>query len=219
MFTLRRGGCGYRETGLGLGIVLFAALLPVPAPAETGNAVGGTGGNAGARVDFRIVIPKFLRLQVGSGGGPIDGIDMAPSAAQLATSPSTAVSGTGGLGGGAVAVRVQAAPGPDVVNLTYRTTDATGAGRAALSDGSGTVPWNTVKVATGGASAASLAHPVALADGSVAEVSVVAPVPKVAGIIDLNATWTYSWNDGGVSFPASASGGYTGRVAYKLSTP
>jgi hypothetical protein len=219
MFTLRRGGYRWRNAGLGLGIGLLAAVLPVPAPAETGNTAGGSAANATARVDFRVVIPKFLRLQVGSAGGAVDRIDMAPGPAQLATSPSTTVGGTGGLGGGAVAVRVQAAPGPDVVNLTYRTTDETGAGRAALSDGANSVPWNTVKVATGGASAASLAHPVALADGSATEVGVVTPVPEVAGIIDLNATWTYSWNDGGVSFPASASGGYTGRVAYKLSTP
>ena len=203
-------------------VIIGAALaLPsFPALAESTSAVGGAGASTSARLDFQLTIPKFLRLRVGSTAGTIDQITFSPTVAQLATSPSTVVSGASGdLGGGAVTVRVQANPGTDVVNLTYRTTDSAGAARAALSDGTNTVPWSTIKVATAGADAASLTHPAALADGSAADVNVVAPVPKLAGAINLSATWTYTWNDGGVIYAASAAGGYTGRVAYKLATP
>lgn len=199
--------------------VLIAAWPASGALAESASASGGSGGGATSRVEFRVVIPKFLSLEVGTAGATVDQIDLAPSSQQLATSPSTSVAGTGGQGSGSITVTVQASPGSDDVNLTYRTTDVSGAARPALSDGSNAVPWTTVKVATGGTNAASLAHPPALADGSTSEVSVAAPVPKVAGIINLTATWTYSWDDASTIYPASAPGGYTGRVAYKLSTP
>jgi hypothetical protein len=200
--------------GAALAVNSFSVL------AESTSAVGGAGASTSARLDFRLTVPKFLRLQVGTTAGTIDEIAFAPTVAQLATSPSTVVSGTGGdLGSGAVTVALQANPGADTVNLTYRTTDNAGAARAALSDGTNTVPWSTIKVATGGADAASLTHPAALADGSAADVNVVAPVPKVSGVINLSATWTYTWDDGGTIYAASAAGGYTGRVAYKLATP
>lgn len=193
------------------------ALPSFPALAESTSAAGGAGASTSARLDFRLTIPKFLRLRVGAAAGTINEITFSPTVAQLATSPSTVVAGASGdLGGGSVTVSVQANPGTDVVNLTYRTTDNGGAAQAALSDGTNTVPWSTVKVATGGADAASLTHPAALADGSAADVNVVAPVPKVSGAINLAATWTYTWDDGGVIY---AAGAYTGRVAYKLATP
>ena len=194
------------------------ALNTFSAFAESTSAAGGSGGSTSARLDFRLTIPKFLRLQVGSTAGTIDEIAFAPTVAQLATGASIAGAG-GDLGSGAVTVAVQANPGADTVNLTYRTTDNTGAALAAMSDGTNTVPWSTIKVATAGADAASLTHPAALADGSASDVNVVAPVPKVAGTINLSATWTYTWNDGGTIYAASAGTGYAGRVAYKLATP
>ena len=187
--------------------------------AESSVSAGGKGGAASARVGFSVNVPKFLSLQVGSAGGTVDQIELAPAPQQLATTPSTSVPATGGQGGGSVAVTVQATPGADDVNLSFSTTDSAGAARAALSDGTSSVPWTTVKVATSGVDAASLAHPPSLADGSTSDVNIAAPVPKVGGVIDLKATWTYSWDDGSAIYPASAPGGYTGRVAYKLSTP
>lgn len=199
--------------------LLIAAWPQSGALAESASASGGSGGHTASHVDFRIVVPKFLSLEVGTAGATVDQIQLAPASQQLATTPSTSVAGTGGQGGGSVTVTVQASPGSDDVNLTYRTTDASGTASAALSDGTHVVPWTTVKVATGGSNAASLAHPTALEDGSASDVAVAAPVPKVGGIIDLTATWTYSWDDASTIYPASAPGGYTGRVAYKLSTP
>lgn len=191
------------------------ALNTLPVLAESTSAVGGAASSTSARLDFRLTVPKFLRLRVGSAAGTIDEITFSPTVTQLAT--GTAVSGASGdLGGGAVTVNVQANPGTDVVNLSYRTTDNAGAPRPALSDGTNTVPWATIQVATAGVDAASLTHPATLADGSAADVNVVAPVTKTAGAINLAATWIYTWNDGGVIY---AAGAYTGRVAYKLATP
>ena len=194
------------------------ALNTLSALAESTSAAGGSGGSTSARLDFRLTVPKFLRLQVGTAAGTIDEIAFAPTVSQLAT--GAPITGTGGdLGSGAVTVAVQANPGADSVNLTYRTTDNTGAALAALSDGANTVPWSTIAVATAGADAATLAHPANLADGSAADVNVVANIPKVSGAINLTANWTYTWNDGGVIYAASAGTGYTGRVAYRLATP
>jgi len=191
------------------------ALNAFSAFAESSSAAGGTGGSTSANLDFRLTIPKFLRLQVGTVGvGNIDLIDFAPTVAQLATTPSTVVNataGSGDLGNGAVTVSVQANPNTDVVNLTYTTTAAN------LSDGgTNTVPWSTIGVATSGADAASLTHPATLADGSAGDVNVVAPVTVTGGVINLSAIWTYTWNDGGTIYPAAT---YTGRVAYRISTP
>jgi len=190
------------------------ALNAFSAFAESSSAAGGAGASTSANLDFRLTIPKFLRLQVGTAGATIDRIDFTPTVSQLATTPSTVVSGTaasGDLGNGSVTVTVQANPNTDVVNLTYTTT------AAALSDGgTNTVPWSTIKVATSGADAASLTHPAALADGSAGDVNVVAPLTVTAGVINLSAVWTYTWDDAGTIYAAAA---YNGRVAYKIATP
>lgn len=185
------------------------ALNAISALAESTSAAGGSGASTSARLDFRLTVPKFLSLQVGSAGaGTIDTITFNPTVAQLGTGVDIA--------GSAVAVTVQANPGADTVNLTYRTTDAGGTGLAALSDGTNTVPWSTVGVTS---DSATLTHPANLADGSAADINVLAPVPKTAGVINLTANWTYVWNDGGTVYAGSAAGGYTGRVAYRLATP
>ena len=190
------------------------ALNAFSAFAESSSAAGGSGGSTSANLDFQLTIPKFLRLQVGTAGATIDRIDFTPTVGQLATTPSTVVNataGSGDLGNGSVTVTVQANPNTDVVNLTYTTTAAN------LSDGgTNTVPWSTIGVATSGADAASLTHPATLADGSAGDVNVVAPVTVTAGVINLSAIWTYTWNDGGTIYPAAV---YTGRVAYRISTP
>jgi len=160
------------------------ALNAFSAFAESSSAAGGAGASTSANLDFRLTIPKFLRLQVGTAGA---------------------------TGNGSVTVTVQANPNTDVVNLTYTTT------AAALSDGgTNTVPWSTIKVATSGADAASLTHPAALADGSAGDVNVVAPLTVTAGVINLSAVWTYTWDDAGTIYAAAA---YNGRVAYKIATP
>ena len=184
------------------------AINSLSALAEATSAAGGSGGSTSARLDFTLTVPKFLSLQVGSAGGTIDEITFNPVVADLGTGTDIA--------GGSVAVTVQANPGADTVNLTYRTTDNTGTALAALSDGTNTVPWSTIHVTS---SSGTLTHPAALADGSAADVNVLAPVPKTSGIINLSANWTYVWNDGGTIYAGSAVGGYKGRVAYKLATP
>ena len=185
------------------------ALNAISALAESTSAAGGTGGSTSARLDFTLTVPKFLSLQVGSAGaGSIDTITFNPAVAQLGTGVDIA--------GGVVAVTVLANPGADTVNLTYRTTDAGGTGLAALSDGANTVPWSTIGVTS---DSVILTHPGNLTDGSAADVNLLAPVPKTAGVINLTANWTYVWNDAGTVYAGSAAGGYTGRVAYRLATP
>jgi len=177
------------------------------------NTVPGTTA-ATAHVDFSVTVPKFLSLRVGTGSavanGTIDSISFTETVAQIGTNGS--VAGVGGdLGGGQVTVVAQSNSLGGNASLTYRTTDGLGAARSALSDGTNTMPWSTIKVASSGS--ASLAHPAALADASAAAVTV---ATLATGVNNLSATWTYSWQDGSNIYAAST---YTGRVAYSLVQP
>jgi hypothetical protein len=171
------------------------------------NAVPGTTA-ATARVDFSVIVPKFLSLRVGSTAGTIDSISFTETAAQVGTNAS--VAGVGGdLGAGQVTVQAQGNSLGGAATLTYRTTDGAGAARAALSDGTNTMPWSTIKVASTG----SITHPAALADGSA---SAIAVATLSTGVFNTSANWTYSWQDGSTVYAAST---YTGRVAYSLVQP
>lgn len=171
------------------------------------NAVPGTTA-ATARVDFSVVVPKFLSLRVGSTAGTIDSISFTETAAQVGTNAS--VAGVGGdLTAGQVTVQAQGNSLGGAASLTYRTTTAAGAALAALSDGTNTMPWTTIKVASTGA----ITHPAALADGSASAVTVAA---LATGVFNSSGTWTYSWQDGNTVYAAST---YAGRVAYSLVQP
>ncbi len=168
------------------------------------------GKTASVDLNFSLVIPKFLYLQVGSTGGAVNAISFNPTAAQVGTGVN--IAGTGGdLGGGAVTVIAQGNTGTGLGTLVYTTTNSAGAPLAALTDGVRTIAWSTIKVSSTGSSAIS--HPAALADASASPVTISAALPTV---FNVSATWTYSWNDANVVYPAST---YTGRVAYSLSQP
>jgi hypothetical protein len=171
------------------------------------NAVPGTTA-ATAHVDFSVTVPKFLSLRVGSTAGTIDSISFTETAAQVGSNAS--VTGVGGdLGAGQVTVQAQGNSLGGNASLTYRTTDNLGAALASLSDGTNTMPWSNIKVASTGA----IAHPAALADGSAAAVNV---ATLGTGVFNSSGTWTYSFQDGGTVYAAST---YSGRVAYSLVQP
>jgi hypothetical protein len=197
-------------------LALQALARPALAASSTMPAFGSysnaqiPGKTASVNLNFSLVIPKFLCLQVGSTGGTVNTISFSPSAAQVGTGVN--ISGTGGdLGGGAVTVLAQGNTGTGLGTLVYSTTNAAGTPLAALTDGTRTIAWSTIKVASTGS--ASIAHPATLTDASGSPVTISAALPTV---FNVSATWTYSWNDGGVVNPAST---YTGRVAYSLSQP
>lgn len=177
-----------------------ALSLPLAASAESNFTTGGGASiTATARVNFSVVIPKFVGLQVGTGNpfipdATIDTVSFAPLAASVGN--STPVAGTGGnLGLGAVTVRVVGNNG----NMTLGAVS----GNPTLLSGTDTIAWTQIAVATTG----STAHP---------PINGAALTYTATGkIVNATGTWTYSYLNS-VTPPA---GTYTGQVTYTATTP
>jgi hypothetical protein len=178
--------------------VAAAIAAPLAARAESNVSTGAGALSATARVNFSIVIPRFLFLQVGTGtllaaNATIDTISFAPAVAVVGN--STAVAGTGGnLTGGAVTARIIGNTG----NVTLAAT-----GPANLTSGSDTIPWTQIATAvTGG-----VTHPTI--NGANATFT------AASGVVNVNGTWTYSY----LNTITPAAGTYTGQVLYTATAP
>ncbi len=183
-------------------------------------------GTASARLNFSIVIPTFLYLQVGTGtpytnNATIDTIlfDMTSNVSAIGTGAVQA--GTGGdLLAGSVTARVLGNHFTAAVNLSATTTGA-------MSNGTDTISWSEISVAAPTAivvvpaAPATLAHPGSLAapfaDGAATTVSLT-PVNKV---INQAAKWTFSYKN--TTVPAPGTYGATvankGQVTYQIAMP
>lgn len=181
-------------------VLVAAAALPLAAVAESNVSSGAGTLSASARVNFSIVIPRLLFLQVGTGtllaaNTTIDTISFAPGVGVIGNStPVAATAGSGNLGNGSVTVRIISTAG----NVSLAATAAPN-----LVSGSNTIPWTQVATAiTGGAT-----HPTI--NGSAA------PFTAVSGVVDVNGTWTYSY----LNSITPAAGTYTGQVTYTATSP
>jgi hypothetical protein len=203
--------------------ILAAAAAAVPllchaeSNVQTGAATAAPG--ATAHVDFQITIPKILYLRVGTGSsyttgvltsvGTVDLVQFAPTAAVVGN--GTAVAGTGGdLANGVETAAI-------VSNSGNVTLNATAGG--ALSNGAGdSIPFTQITTtASTLTSATALPAPV-LANGTSANVVLVAPATKV---IQQDAKWTYAYANT-TSPPAGTYGGVNvnnGRVVYTATMP
>ena len=65
------------------GLLCLAMAAVMPAHAESDFQTGAGTLNANARLDFRVVIPKFIRFQVGSAGATIDLVEFSVPAANV----------------------------------------------------------------------------------------------------------------------------------------
>jgi hypothetical protein len=193
---------------------MFAAV-PMLAHAES-TFISGTG-NATARLDFQIVVPRTLFLRVGTGTNfatnpTINLISFnVPAATMGDGTPVAATVGSGDLGNGAVTARVRTNGGD--VTLTSATLGA-------LSNGAGdTISYGqitTAVTALPGAPGAAMPHPT-LVDAGTGTVT----LPAAAGVVDRGATWTYSYANANVVAPGTYGGVgiNNGRVTYTASTP
>jgi len=183
-------------------------------------------GTASARLNFSIVIPTYLYLQVGTGtafanNAAVDTIlfDMTSSVSSIGNGLPQA--GTGGdLLAGSVTARVLGNHFTAPANLSATTTGA-------MSNGTDTISWSQISVAAptaivvAPAAAATLAHPGSLAapfaDGAATTVSLT-PVNKV---INQAAKWTFSYKN--TNIPAAGTYGATvankGQVTYQIAMP
>lgn len=191
--------------------VALALGVPLVASAESAFTTGaGTPLTASARVDFTIVIPKFVSLRVGTAGAGIDLITFTVPAASVGAG-GAGIAGTGGdLTAGVVTARVLGNNGQ--VTLTSTATGA-------LSNGVGdTIPFTEITtVASVLTSATALPAPV-LTNGTSAGVLATLTGTKVT---NQDARWTYNYANTNVV----ASGTYggvnvnAGRVTYTASMP
>lgn len=197
--------------------LIAAALLasaPMIANAES-NFQTGTGSlTATARLDFQIVVPKFLYLRVGTGTNlanntTVDLVNFTVSATGVGGGTGAVTTTGGDLTGGKVTARVQGNGG----NVTLSSTTA-----GALNDGgTNTISYSQISTAaTVLTSGTALAAP-ALADGATTNTTVTA----TAGVVNRDAQWAYTYANSAV-VAAGTYGGVNvnnGRVTYTAVSP
>jgi hypothetical protein len=207
--------------------LVVAGLVAAPGVARAeSNFINGAG-TATAHLNFQIIIPKFVFLQVGTGTAfannvAIDTItfDMSASVASLGNAVAqNATAGSGDLGTGAVTARVVGNNFPGATNLVATTAGA-------MSNGTGsTISWSEITVATAVhptiVTPTVLGHPGTLlapfADGASTTVS----LTPVSRVINQAAKWTFTYKNTNV--PASGTYGNTvannGQVTYTIAMP
>jgi len=181
-----------------LGLVMVIGLCYANFANAESNFDSGPGArSADARLDFQIVIPKFIYFRVGTAGsGTIDQIDFNPTVTEVSTGGIT----TGAPAGGVVTVSLVSNGG----DITIDT--AVSGGGAGMSDG-GTnyISYAQINTLAGG----TIPAPDLTNAGAVAPVVINSPDVTVE-----NDTWTYTYSNPGTP---PVPGTYTGRVTYTAS--
>ncbi len=194
-------------------ITALIAAFAVPHAAQA-ESTAVTTGNATARLDFRVIIPRVLFLAVGSGAtgtaltanGVIDQVtfDYTTNSGAVGSGAAAAV-----ITGNVVPVRVVGNNG--IVALTATTTGA-------LTNGIATevIPWSEITVVSD--QAATLPSPVIPLTGLGAGSNVT--VSSGTKVTNRTANWTYSYANSAV-LPAGTYGTVTnnGRITYTASMP
>jgi hypothetical protein len=178
-------------------------------------------GTATARLDFQIVIPKILFLQVGTGtllanNTSVDRIifDMSTTPGVIGNAAQQTATSGGDVSPGVVTAKVIGN------NFTGGAVNLVASTGGALSDGAGdTISWSEIAITTAGG--ATLAHPGTpnLSDAGTTTVSLT-PVNKV---INQTGQWTFKYKNTNV--PAAGTYGATGaaptngRVTYTIAMP
>ena len=197
--------------------VALAIAGPLLAHAESQFTTGaGTPITASAHLDFQIVIPKVLFLQVGTGtnlaaNATVNMISFTVPAANVGdASVISASAGSGDLGNGTVTAKVIGNNG----TITFTSTTI-----GALSNGLGdTISFGQIGTAVAvNTSAVALAHP-ALADAATTTVTL---TPASGKVISRDAKWTYTYLNSAVIAPGTYGGAgiNNGRVTYTASMP
>ena len=164
---------------------------------------------ASASIDFTIIVPKFVYLQVGTGTNlsdntTVDNLVFSVPADHIGD--GTPVSGVG------TQVRARVLGNNDTITLSSTTL---GPMKNSAGD---TISYSDMNVTVAAdTSATVLAHP-ALVDGSTTSIN----LPTTGGkITDLDAKWTFTYRNNKV-VPAGTYGGVNmqnGRVTYTVSMP
>ena len=194
------------------GVLASAAVVSLPAVAESSIVFGGAGSfSTSARLDFAIVVPRFLQFRVGATGATIDQISFNVAAANVGSGAPQA--GTGGdLGAGTVTVSIRANAGQVTITPTNNS------GGLGLRNGVAgqTIPYT--EILTASSAAATLPAPALSNAGGTA----VTPALSAGTVTNRSATWTYSYANTTVPNAGTYGTGGTGsggRVTYTASSP
>jgi len=187
-------------------LLALALAAPLSGFAES-NVTFAPGGNvptpieAEARLDFRVVIPRVLLLQVGSLNGTVDLVEF-----DLGTTEPGSGTPVGRTNGAEIPVRVLGNNG-QVSLLVENTGD--------LSDGAGnSIPWTQIAVTSTTVTGGGVPHPAPNFDGSTL-------VPVAGSITNSTANWGFEFANTAVLAAGSYGGVNTnnGRVTYTASMP
>lgn len=199
-------------------LLAAAACAPLAVQAESVFQSGAGALTGSARLDFRIVVPKILFLQVGAGpvapaftaNGTINLIDFTVPAANIGdSSVIAATAGGGDLGPGAVTARLVSNGG----DVTFTSTTIGALNNGVVTD---TIPYSEIAVAaTVLTSATPLPMPAFVATGGTTSTTVAA----TAKVVNRDARWTFTYRNTAVVAPGTYGGVNTnnGRVTYTAS--
>jgi hypothetical protein len=213
------------KTALAVALVV-AGMIAVPgiARAESNVQTGAGALTATAHLDFQIVIPRVLFLQVGTGTYLTNNVSVDRLIYDLTATPAiigngvqqTATSG-GDVSNGVVTARVMG--NSYAANATLSATTG-----GALASGTDTISWSEIAITTAAgvpATTTNLAHPGTpnLSDAGSTTVTLT-PVLKV---INQTGQWTFKYKN--TNIPAAGTYGATGaapangRVLYSIAMP
>ncbi len=186
-------------TKLALALALAAPLLASATSDITTGA--GTPITATGNLDFRVIIPKFLFLQVGSGTFMADdaaSIDTVEFNVPLASLGAGAIAQTSPA---SITARVRGNNGG--ISLTATTTGA-------MSNGAGdTISFTTITAAAAGPTPFN--HPTFVDGGTSAPVAI--PLTSGPKVTDRTTTWTFSYSNLPSSPPAHTGARWPTTVA------
>ena len=204
-----------------------ATLAPFASQAESNfvTASGSSTPSASAKLDFKIVVPKVLFLQVGTGSSMADNTTVSKvtfDVPAIGIGNGTAVAGTGGdLAGGAVTVRVLGNSGD--VSLTNTTAGQLTNGVL----GDPTILWSAISATPVALATPTAGYPVgdtinhpqfnATGGASASPITLTAS----AGLVRREGSWTFAYANTSV-LPAGTYGdtvGNNGRVTYTATAP
>ncbi len=193
-------------------IAASAAMLAPVAQAET--VVDTTSPySAPARIDFRIIIPGFLRFRVGTAGATIDQITFDMTATPGNVGDTTPVAGTGGDAGGGTAANVVVQGNNGQITIT-ETNNSGGNGLGTGTVADGFIAYS--EITTTPSDAVNLPAPTLSNAGGGTSL----PVLNAGKVTNRAGTWSYAYANtttpSAGTYGALANGG---RVTYTATMP
>ncbi len=188
--------------GLMAALVGMGLAAPRATLAESSFCINATCSTT-ADVSFEVVIPRFVRLRIGSAGGTVDTVSFQPTGAEVGDPPSSPISAASGgdVSPGVLTARVLG-NGGNVTLSTALTNPASG-----LINGGNFIAWDEIDTADGGTMTAPT-----LQNGTVTDVVYTA---GGNGVVNLSDTWTYTY----ANTTVPPDGTYTGTATYTAAIP